>query len=280
MSLRGKRCPAWVSNKDLADAAEHFRKAYPYEGVGFLTDTGFAALENISKNPRTEFDVDGAEWLNHGKVLAVLHSHVKVPVETDTGTKYIHASPAPSSGDMYYQKSWGVPGGIMVSDDMHTGEVVWFGDQLEKPPIFGREFVHGITDCYSLIRDMYAMGKVGLIASENPAEHIYNWPFDPIDLMEMPRDDAWWERKGVNLYMDHFIQAGFEKLPVDRTNLQLLQISDIFFYKLGRTQVPNHAGIYIGNNLVLHHVPGFSSMTAPLHLYGHGAECWIRYVPK
>lgn len=280
MGLRGNRCPPWVSNASLMDAADFFRMKYPYEGVGFLTDEGFVGVDNISPNPRTEFAVDPSEWLRNGDIKAVLHSHVPLPVDTDQGTQFIPAIAAPSSADMLYQGGWGVPGGIMVTDETHTGEVVWFGDQLAPFPLFGREFRHGVADCYSLIRDAYKLGKDGLITPENQAERIYGWPFDSITLPVGPRDSSWWEQKGVDLYEDNFAMAGFEKTGIDRTTLKLLQIGDIFFYKLGRTRVSNHAGLYIGNGLILHHVPDYSSTTAPLHLYAHGAECWIRYTKK
>lgn len=95
----------------------------------------------------------------------------------------------------------------------------------------GIPFVHGTTDCYSLIRDFY--------------KNEFN-----IELSDYARPDYWWT-KGQNLYMDNFKKEGFYLLD-DREEPQF---GDIFLIALG-CSVASHGAIYIGENKILHHVQG------------------------
>ena len=96
-------------------------------------------------------------------------------------------------------------------------------------PLLGREFIHGQTDCYTLFRDFYRLsGK---------------------EFPNFERDDYWWE-DGFNLYMDHMEEQGFERL----TDVKELQVGDVILIQVG-SDVPNHAAIYIGDQMVLHHSP-------------------------
>jgi len=93
----------------------------------------------------------------------------------------------------------------------------------------GREFVHGTTDCYSLIRDFYK-DEFG------------------IELRDYARPDYWWN-KGQNLYIDNFRKEGFYLLD----DLEEPQYGDIFLIALG-CSVASHGAIYIGENKILQHV--------------------------
>jgi len=99
-----------------------------------------------------------------------------------------------------------------------------------KAPLIGRSYAHGILDCYSLCRDYYKE-TLGL------------------DLPDYERDDFWW-LKGQDMYLDNFQAAGFSRVPNKDLKLHdgiLMQVS---------SKVPNHAAIYIGDGLILHHVQG------------------------
>lgn len=133
------------------------------------------------------------------------------------------------------------PGGepvLSVADfqmQQNTGMDWWLvcgGDVYQFPffePLLGRQFVHGHTDCYTLFRDFYR-----LAGKEFP---------------NFERDDYWWE-DGFNLYMDHMEEQGFERL----TDVKELQVGDVILIQVG-ADVPNHAAIYIGDQMVLHHSP-------------------------
>ena len=96
-------------------------------------------------------------------------------------------------------------------------------------PLIGRDFEHGKMDCYTLYRDFYRLAG-------------YEMP-------DFERDDYWWE-DGFNLYLDNIENVGFERV----TDEHELQIGDVILIQIG-SNVPNHAAIYVGNQMVLHHAP-------------------------
>lgn len=255
---RGLRCPEWVTTDSLNAARDHFNEVHPHEGVGFLTADGFVAIRNTADEPERYFTVADEDWLRHAPVLAVLHSH--------PGGKG-----RPSSADMKHQIATAVPWAIIVTDGTHAGDPVWFGDQLAVPSLYGRQFLHGITDCYSLIRDCYRLGQEALATLPEPHQRIHHWPYPPVTLKEHPRDDDWWNTE-ENLYEQGFAATGFRKIDP-----RLIRTGDIFLAQLGRAKAINHGGIYVGNGLVLHHVNGYTSQRAPLNIWAHSAKLWLRY---
>lgn len=106
---------------------------------------------------------------------------------------------------------------------MHTFEPSGY-----KAPLVGREFSHGILDCYTLIRDYYKEELSTII----PDFH---------------REENWWE-KGYRLYADNFGKAGFTKVydSPQKHDVILMQV---------QSTTPNHAAIWLGDGTVLHHQP-------------------------
>lgn len=94
------------------------------------------------------------------------------------------------------------------------------------PFLIGREFKHGEMDCYTIFRDFYRLSG-------------YEMP-------NFEREDYWWE-DGKNLYLDNIEKQGFEQVSEP-------QIGDVILISVG-ANVPNHAAIYVGEQMVLHHAP-------------------------
>lgn len=94
------------------------------------------------------------------------------------------------------------------------------------PFLIGREFKHGEMDCYTLFRDFYRLS-----GREFP---------------DFERQEYWWE-DGFNLYLDNMEKHGFEQVSEP-------QIGDVILISIG-SDVPNHAAIYVGEQMVLHHAP-------------------------
>lgn len=101
--------------------------------------------------------------------------------------------------------------------------------KFDPSPYLGRQFVHGIDDCYTLFRDFYAR-EFG------------------IELTNYARPDNWWN-EGGNLYMDNFKKEGF--YIVDETEEK--KFGDVFLIAFC-AKVACHAAVYIGDNKILHHV--------------------------
>lgn len=198
----------------MIEAKKHAEREFPKESVGFIINGVYEPQENLSENPHDEFL---CKFLIDSKIEAVIHSHPSGNSE-------------PSADDMRGQMSMAIPWGIVPVTKDGAGEVLWFGDQVEKKPLLGRNFVNGVWDCYSLIRDFYKM-ELG------------------IDIMDFPRDREWWE-SGQNLYVENFQKAGFK--PIDPKELRR---GDVILAKI-RSRIVNHGGVYLGDGKWMHHLYG------------------------
>lgn len=208
---------------------------YPKEAVWLVTESGVQQVENIHPDPHNFFQVSLEDTRAAQKegLKAVIHSHCD-------------GSPTPSAADMYTQQLMDVPWGIINVTKQNTSEIIWFGSE-DIPELVGRPFIHGISDCYSLVRDYFR--QKGIYTDD------------------VPRDWLWWE-KGDDLITESFQKLGFVEVPLSE-----LQEGDAFISQV-RSAVPHHCGIYLGGDLILHH-PGASSpidksklsVIEPIHRY-------------
>lgn len=222
--------------------------AYPQEAVWLITEAGCRQVENIHEDPENYFSLSQADTrkaLAQG-LLAVVHSHPSNVA-------------APSASDMQGQINTAVPWGIVGTDGVTAGRIVWWGTASVRAPLVGRRFRHGIADCYSLVRDYYAEEK-------------------GVDLPEFPRDWGWWN-KGENLLMDGFPVAGF--VPIDVSEARP---GDVWLAQIG-SPVPCHCGVLLEDELTLHQVCSTNpvddsrlSVREPLFRYQRYITHWLRYV--
>ncbi len=106
-----------------------------------------------------------------------------------------------------------------------------------RNPLLGRDYKFGEQDCYSLVRDYYTS--------------TYN-----ISLPSIVFDDDWWD-KGFNYFDDLFDSYGF--IEVDEP-----KIGDVLIFKVF-CHVPNHCGIYTGEDTFIHHAINRLSCKESLH---------------
>ena len=139
---------------------------------------------------------------------------------TITAIVHSHPNGLPilSEADQFYQQQTAVNWWLVCDNKIHKFRYI--------KPLIGREFKHGETDCLTLVRDAYMLTG--------------------IDLPDYERQDDWWHN-GQNLYLDLLPENGFECVKD-------FQEGDVILVCLGST-IPNHAAIYIGNQLILHHCP-------------------------
>lgn len=102
-----------------------------------------------------------------------------------------------------------------------------------------RPFLHGIFDCYTLVRDYYRR-EFGLWLPAN-----------------IQRTYGWWEN-GENLYVDGAPKYGFRQVDDVKRH-------DLLVMKFG--PVPNHGAIYLGEGKLLHHIGGRFSCVERLTPY-------------
>ncbi len=207
----------------------HAIAEYPRECCGLIVAAGngeaYIPCRNVATTPSEHFRLpaeDFADAEDVGEVLAVVHSHPNAPA-------------AASDADRVMCEASGLPWHI-VSVGQVTGADPECGDlQTIEPcgyeaPLVGRQFAHGQLDCYSLVRDFYER-ELG------------------IQLSQYEREDDWWD-KGQDLYNLSRLRAeGFDLIEGEpqRGDMVLMQI---------RSPVPNHAGVYLGDGQLLHHMHG------------------------
>jgi cell wall-associated NlpC family hydrolase len=132
--------------------------------------------------------------------------------------------------------------------------VFWWGGGAPRAPLIGRSFRHGVTDCYALLRDYYALER-------------------GIELPEFPRRSQWWDLGG-DMLAENFEQVGFRQLH----GPDQLAPGDALLGRIGGGVV-NHCGIYIGQGLILHHLTNRLSRREPLEPWKRYISHYLRYEP-
>lgn len=225
----------------------HAKSVFPQESCGLVVEGDYLPLENISERPMASFKFHAKYLVDYaGRIDYLVHSHP----ENDED----NALECPSSWDMQQQMSMELPWMIVpLYENGRVGEIFTFGERLTTP-LLGRPFRHGVTDCYGLMRDAYALGEVkGL---KEKLSH-------PRLMPDFPRDWGWWHVKGVDLYERHFRDQGFRVLDHD----DALRPWDALLCAVGSPSgTPNHAILYLGNNLGLHHVGSWRTPYDPTRL--------------
>ena len=207
----------------------HAIRVYPHECCGlvvivrgrerYVECTNAATGADYFVLPAEEY----AEAESLGSVVAVVHSHPDAPA-------------TPSEADRVACEASGLTWHIAEVRKGDDGAVDMTGFETIEPvgytvPLVGRSFEHGVLDCYTLIRDWYRIER-GIV------------------LRDFRRWDDWWSQ-GADLYMSNFREAGFRPLA----GSECLDAGDVILMQI-RADVANHAAVYLGDGLMLHHLYG------------------------
>ncbi|SAL03063.1 NLP/P60 protein [Caballeronia calidae] len=161
---------------------------------------------------------DYARAADSGRVMAIAHSH-----------PYI--APEPSLADRIGIERTGLPWLIV---NVPVGSYSITRPSGFKAPLIERPFVHGVHDCYAIVRDYYAL--------------------QGIELRDYPRAFGWWEDPlGPDLYRDNFEKEGFVEVPREKLRQHDLILMNI------RARRDNHMAVYLGHGVILHHLIGQAS---------------------
>ena len=236
---------------------EHTIEEYPREACGVIAKGKYYQCRNIATTDY-EFQIHPADLLEfEGSIEAIVHSHPD-------------ASSKPSEPDLVMLEEGEVPWIICgYSKVGETEPLIDFGVYVPsgyKAPLLGRNFYHGVLDCYTLVKDFYAREE-------------------GIELPDFERKDKWWEDpEADSLYINNFEKAGFAEIKDTP-----FQRGDILIAQVGKSAHPNHALIYLGQDgslkseetpeaigtaIVLHHMYGRKSNR---EIYGQN---WSEQVVK
>lgn len=209
-----------IKSETLQAAFEHAQTEYPKESCGLVVvvhgKEQYVPCVNVSDKPQDFFEISDASHMEAsrlGTIIRMVHSHPD-------------ASANPSQGDLVGCEESHLPWTIL---GVPSGAVKHIEPTGYKAPLVGREYVWGVLDCWTLVRDWFKEAR----SIELP-------PFDSGEI-------GWWD-KGQDLYRDHYAEAGFYEIQEKD-----LQHGDciLFAYK---SPVPNHAAVYLGNQTMLHHL--------------------------
>jgi proteasome lid subunit RPN8/RPN11 len=205
----------------------HGAAAYPHEACGLLVIVGkkvrVRLCRNINPEPRQRFTLapeDYAAAADLGELVGAWHTHPD-------------RAAYPSEADRAGCNASGLPYTI-VSVIRQDGQLVNGGAHQLEPsdepvPLIGRPYLYGIYDCYTIVRD-YFRQEMGIVLS---------------DYSHAPEN--WWKHGG-NWFAENFESEGFVALPAGTPPRK----HDLFFLQINAPK-PNHAGIYLGDDIMLHH---------------------------
>ena len=175
------------------DALVHAKDQDPKEAVGIVLNIRgklkYFPCRNLSMTDHQCFILDPEDYVkadNTGEITAIFHSH---PIDP----------PTPSQADKISCEDSNLPWYIV---NPRTEQWAYLEPSGYKPPLLGRQWVWGITDCWSLIRDWY---------KEEKNIELRDWerPITPQEFNDKPMfEDCAWRTNFRELRPDEKLQDG------------------------------------------------------------------------
>lgn len=175
----------------------------------------FVPCVNVASDKATRFVISPEEY-------AVIEDQDEIVMVAHS---HVYAPPEPSEADLAGVEHSGLPW-LIVNFPNGTHTVT--KPSGFKAPIIGREFCKGVHDCYALVRDYYSDEL-------------------KIELPDYVRPENWIE-DGNSILVDNFKAFGFKEIELGE-----LQPNDCILMQAGAS-IPNHCAVYLGENIILHHV--------------------------
>lgn len=211
------------------EALKHAKKDDPNESVGLLLNIKgkkrYFPCRNLSLTSHQCFIIDPEDYVKAdsiGEIISVIHSHPITP-------------PDASQADKIGCENSNMPWYIV---NPKTEEWAYIEPSGYEPPLLGRQWVWGVTDCWSLVRDWYKQERNIILRD-------WERPVTPEEFIKNPMFEscAW--------------RTGFRELRSD----EKLENGDLLFMSILATGL-NHVAIFVDGE-VLHHLTDRLSCKEP-----------------
>ncbi len=219
----------------LDDIQKHFEKEYPREGCGLLGVVKGKLEWFPCKNIARgdkEFVFDSSEYLQIAQKADII------------ATVHSHpdASCEPSKYDIKYCNATGLKYYIFSYPSMDLYELE---PENKQKNLYGREYEFGTNDCFEAARDFYL--EKGLDIPNR-----------------IPFEEHWW-LKDINYFSEDYIKTwNFFKVDDMKEN-------DFITFSVN-SPVPNHCGVYLGEDIFYHHAVNRLSCKESLYPF------WAPYI--
>lgn len=207
-----------INDKLKSDILAHADQCKPQESCGFVVFDGgqhrYIPCENVAADPIRYFEIAPEDFIAAEEAGKIVALvHSHPDSDDERGLPYL------STADRECQIRSAVDFWLVCG-----GEILVFRN---VPPLLGRTFENNKQDCRNIVLDSYMLAGVDLGDKSE-------YPFD------------WFNT--ANLYEEGLLRCGFYKLMQEDD----VQLGDVILIQVG-ANVANHAGVYLGNQTILHH---------------------------
>ena len=220
----------------IDEIQKHFEREYPREGCGVIAvvkgKKRFFPCRNVSET-EDSFVLCSKDWFRIKQQADIVGIVHNNPDSTNE----------PSQSDVNNCNAIGIPYYIFSYPEMELNIV-----EPKKifNPLLGREYDFGVKDCFEAMRDW--------LASEN----IHIPPREPFE-------DDWWEKEELNYFSEENIKNW------SHVKVASPQKNDVLIFQV-KADVPNHCGVYLGNDVFFHHAVNRLSCRENLYPF------WIQHL--
>lgn len=200
----------------IEEIHNHLEAEYPREACGVI---------GIVKGKKKYFPCENVAESDEDFIMSS-SDYFKIKKQADIFA-IVHSHPnaecTPSINDINACNALGIPYYIFSYPemDLHVQE-----PERNFNPLIGREYKFGTQDCFEAARDWLASKEIYIPA-------------------RAPFEDDWWD-KGLN----YFTPEAIEKWGL--TKVESPEPNDVLIFQV-QHDVPDHCGIYLGNDIFFHH---------------------------